>query len=158
MECGCLPCDSCRDIEWTEYRNKICAISAGGLFSLGWWLAIDASAVNHADTNDLYHLCGVFSAVSMFMVNTVSNGHLQGDSLYTDGVCGGVAAKIWFFLGFLIGFGALMGSFVIFFGDYLSENSPYHSVVPGVQFMLQNLFILAASLIYRFGRVEDIWG
>ena len=69
------------------------------------YFQIDASAVNHADTNDLYHLCGVFSAVSMFMVNTVSNGHLQGDSLYTDGVCGGVAAKIWFFLGFLIGFG-----------------------------------------------------
>ena len=45
MECGCLPCDSCRDIEWTEYRNKICAISAGGLFSLGWWLAIGKKIV-----------------------------------------------------------------------------------------------------------------
>lgn len=41
----------------------------------------------------------------MFMVNTVSNGHLQGDALYTDGLLGGVAAKIWFFLGLLIGFG-----------------------------------------------------
>ena len=41
----------------------------------------------------------------MFMVNTVNNGHLQGDALYTDGLLGGVAAKIWFFVGLLIGFG-----------------------------------------------------
>lgn len=51
-----------------------------------------------------------------------------------------------------------MGSLVILFGDYLTPESEYTSVVPGVQFVLQNLFILVASLIYRFGRVEDIWG
>ena len=89
---------------------------------MGWWLAIgevlipllyldiytfiiDASVSDHKNTNDLYHLCGVFSALSLFMVNTVSNGQLQGDSLYTEGLCGGVGAKIWFFLGFLVGFG-----------------------------------------------------
>ena len=53
----------------------------------------------------MFHLCGVFSAISLLMVNTISNGHLQSDSLYTDGVLNGVAAKIWFFVGFLIGFG-----------------------------------------------------
>lgn len=126
MECGCLPCDRCREVEWPEYRNKICAAISGGLFSVGWWLAIgmqciyninilqsqlkpsllaDASVSDADNTKDLYHLCGVFSALSMFMVNTVSNGHLQGDALYTDGLLGGVAAKIWFFLGLLIGFG-----------------------------------------------------
>ena len=50
-----------------------------------------------------------------------------------------------------------MGSFVIFFGDYMSTDM-FTSVVPGVQFVLQNLLIFIASLIYRFGRVEDIWG
>merc|ERR1712241_1366868 len=89
-----------------------------------------------------YHLCGVFGALSLFMVNTVSNGQLQGDSLYTDGLLGGVGAKIWFFLGFLVGFGALMGSLVILFGDYLTPESEYTSVVPGVQFVLQNLFVI----------------
>ena len=66
---------------------------------------LDASVTDHENTKDLYHLCGVFSVVSMFMVNTVSNSLLQGDALYTDGVLGGVAAKIWFFVGTLIGFG-----------------------------------------------------
>ena len=65
----------------------------------------DASVSDHDNTRDLYHLCGVFGALSLFMVNTVSNGQLQGDSLYTDGLLGGVGAKIWFFLGFLVGFG-----------------------------------------------------
>ena len=55
-------------------------------------------------------------------------------------------------------FRALMGSFVIFFGDYMNSESQFTSVVPGVQFVLQNLFILVSSLTYRFGRVEDIWG
>ena len=120
-----MPCDRCREVEWPEYRNKICAVVSGGLFTLGWWLAIgiiiivwpdilvgvtkcrslDASVSDHANTKDLYHLCGVFGALSMFMVNTVSNGHLTGESLYTDGILGGVAAKIWFFIGLLVGFG-----------------------------------------------------
>lgn len=55
-------------------------------------------------------------------------------------------------------FRALMGAFVIFFGDYMNSETQFTSLVPGVQFVLQNLFILIASLMYRFGRVEDIWG
>ena len=51
-----------------------------------------------------------------------------------------------------------MGAFVIFFTEYLAEESKFTSVVPGVQFVLQNLFIMISSLVYRFGRVEDVWG
>ena len=43
--------------------------------------------------------------LSLLMVNSISNGHLQSDGLYTDGILSGVAAKIWFFVGFLFGFG-----------------------------------------------------
>lgn len=50
-----------------------------------------------------------------------------------------------------------MGAFVIFFGDYMSTDK-FTSTIPGLQFVLQNLFIFIASLVYRFGRVEDIWG
>jgi len=51
-----------------------------------------------------------------------------------------------------------MGSLVIFFGEYLSADSHFTSVVPGVQFVLQNVTILSSSLVYRFGRSEDLWG
>jgi len=113
--------------------------------------------VTDADnTKDIFHLCGVFSFLSMLMVNTVSNGQLRGEA-YTDGLLGGVAAKIWFFFGFMMGFGAFMGSLVIFFMEYLNTDQ-FTSVVPGMQFVLQNLFILSSSLLYRFGRTEDLWG
>lgn len=141
----------------SENRNKYAALISGALFFSGWWLALDASVSNYESTKDIFHLCGVFSALSMFMVNTVSNGQLRGEA-YTEGVLGGLGAKIWFFFGFLMGFGALMGSFWILFGVYLSEDSKFLSLFPGVEFVLQNLLILGASIIYRFGRTEDLWG
>ena len=36
----CLPCERCREVDWAEYRNKNCAILAGALFTVGWWLAL----------------------------------------------------------------------------------------------------------------------
>ena len=36
----CLPCERCREVEWTEQRNKIAAVVAGSLFTVGWWLAL----------------------------------------------------------------------------------------------------------------------
>ena len=50
-----------------------------------------------------------------------------------------------------------MGAFVILIEEYLNSEK-YTSVVPGVQFVVQNICILAGSLIYRFGRSEDMWG
>ena len=71
-----LPCESCHNIDLSEKRNKIAAV-----------------------------VSGFFSAVSMFMVNSVSNEQLRGEG-FTDGVCsGGIGPKIWFFFAFLMGFG-----------------------------------------------------
>jgi len=182
MDCRCFGC--LQDMEVSESRNKICAMFAGGLFATGWWCAlgtthtscscastsisykmledelhdviIDASVTDADNTKDIFHLCGVFSFLSMLMVNTVSNGQLRGEA-YTDGLLGGVAAKIWFFFGFMMGFGAFLGSLVIFFMEYLNTDQ-FTSAVPGMQFVLQNLFILSSSLLYRFGRTEDLWG
>merc|ERR1712059_27888 len=154
----CCPCESLRErFDLAENRNKVAAILSGGLFFTGWWLAIDASVSNYPNTRDMFHLCGVFSAISMFMVNTVSTSQLRGEA-YTEGVLGGVSAKIWFFFGFLMGFGSLLGSLWILFGEYLSTSGQLQAVFPGVEFVMQNLLILAASLVYRFGRTEDLWG
>ena len=100
-----MPCESCHNIELSDKRNKIASIVSGFLFFSGWWFAIDASSSDYQNTRDVFHLCGVFSALSMFMVNTVSNDQLRGEGL-TDGVCGGgIAPKMWFFFAFLMGFG-----------------------------------------------------
>ena len=96
------------NLNLSEKRNKIASITAGFFFFSGWWFAIDASASYYMDTRDIFHLCGVFSTISMFMVNAVSNSLLRGEG-YTDGFLGPVGARIWFFFGFMMGFGSLIG-------------------------------------------------
>ncbi len=106
-----------------------------------------------------FHACGVFGTISMFMVNAVSNGQLRGES-YTEGCLGVRGARLWFFLGFLMGFAALIGAGWILFGEYMNAQNPSFKptiTYPGVAIFIQNLFIFIASLIYKFGRSEDLW-
>lgn len=42
-------------------------------------------------------------------MNSVSNSHLRGES-YTEGCLGVRGARVWFFLGYLVGFMALMAA------------------------------------------------
>ena len=58
---------------------------------------------------DVFHLCGVFSTISMIMVNSVSNSVIRGES-FTEGVLGVGGARIWFFVGFLMGFASFIGN------------------------------------------------
>ena len=48
----------------------------------------------------------------------MSNGQLRGES-YTTGCLGNQGARVWFFIGFLLGFGSLIGASYILFGEYL---------------------------------------
>ena len=100
--------DFINNIDWTEKRNKVASVLAGFLFFSGWWFALDASISHHADTRDVFHLCGVFSTISMFMVNAVSNSLLRGES-FTEGCLGSVGARVWFFIGFMMGFVSFIG-------------------------------------------------
>ena len=100
--------DFINNIDWNEKRNKLAAILAGFLFFTGWWLGLDASISHWTDTRDVFHLCGVFSTISMFMVNTVSNGLLRGEG-FTEGCLGSVGARVWFFIGFMMGFVSFIG-------------------------------------------------
>lgn len=55
----------------------------------------------------------------------------------------------------------LSGSCYILFGEYVHQaNNAFtpSATYPGVAFFLQNLFILVSSIIYKFGRTEDMWG
>ena len=101
--------DFITNIDWSEKRNKVASVLAGGLFFSGWWFALDASISHHADTLDVFHLCGVFSTISMIMVNSVSNSVIRGES-FTEGVLGVGGARIWFFVGFLMGFASFIGN------------------------------------------------
>jgi len=97
------------------------------------------------------------------MVNAVSNGQLRGEA-FTDGCMGMRGARMWFFFGFLMGFGALIGASYILFGEYVvkanKDTFDPNVTYPGVAIFLQNVCIFLASIVYKFGRTEDSlnWG
>uniref|UniRef100_A0A1B6KPN3 Transmembrane protein 50A n=1 Tax=Graphocephala atropunctata TaxID=36148 RepID=A0A1B6KPN3_9HEMI len=147
---------ACVWFEGGDKRNALASILAGFLFFTGWWLMIDANAKYPENVNGAYHICGVIGTVSLFMINAVSNAQVRGDS-YSGGCMGPRGARAWLFIGFVLGFAAVIASCWILFADFVtaSSNKPFWA---GTGLFLQNLFIFGGSLVYKFGRTEDQWG
>lgn len=114
---------------------------------------------------------------------------MRGDS-YEGGCMGTRGARVWIFLGFVMGFAAVIASCSILFTVYINRGklicfyvnkqreASYNSLIhsfdftlhknqgfnfldvksPGVSLFLQNVFICIASIIFKFGRSEDVWG
>lgn len=144
-------------MDFSEKRNAIASVAAGALVFTGWWIIIDVAAhyPSNDDFNHAFHVCGVMSTLSLFMINAVSNGQIRGDS-YTTGCMGQRGARVWLFLGFVLGFGSLIASCWILFGDYVIQGKDVQW--PGIAIFLQNSFIFLGALIFKFGRTEDLWG
>lgn len=157
---GCLDNVQLPDCEWCdvgEKRNAIASIIAGAMFFIGWWIIIDAAAAypNNADFHHATHICGVVATIALFMINSVSNGQVRGDA-YNTGCLGQTGARVWLFIGFMLGFGTLIASCWILFGVYVVPNkSPDW---PGVAIFLQNALIFFGGIVFKFGRTEDLWG
>ncbi|CAH1799305.1 unnamed protein product [Owenia fusiformis] len=157
---GCLDnfrWPECECLQVGEKRNMIASIVAGSFFGIGWWIMIDAAAA-YPEMADLHHAChtaGVIGTVALFMINSVSNGQVRGDA-YTVGCMGQTGARIWLFIGFLLGFGALIAASWILFGVYVVPMK--QPQWPGVAVFLQNALIFFSALIFKFGRTEDLWG
>lgn len=157
---GCLDSfrwPECECIDVGEKRNLIASVISGSMFFIGWWVVIDASAAypGMAEFHKACHVCGVVGTFALFMINSVSNGQVRGDA-YTTGCFGQTGARVWLFIGFMLGFGALIAACWILFGVYVVPNK--HPVWPGVAVFLQNAFIFFGGLVFKFGRTEDLWG
>lgn len=145
----------CSCCELGERRNLVASITAGTLFFTGWWIIIDASAqYNATDMNHAVHACGAVGTVAFFMINSISNGHIRGDS-YNEGCCGPLLGKIWLLIGFILAFGALIGSMWILFGVYVVPHAS--TAYPGVAVFLQNALIFFGTMVFKFGRTEELW-
>uniref|UniRef100_A0A2P2HZ73 Transmembrane protein 50A-like n=2 Tax=Hirondellea gigas TaxID=1518452 RepID=A0A2P2HZ73_9CRUS len=143
--------------EPAERRNFFASVFAGLMFSAGWWFIIDAAAMYPSNEvlSHSYHACGVMATIAMFMINTISNGQVRGDS-YDGGCMGSFGARIWLFFGLMLSFGSLIGACWILFDGYVA--SGFTPVYPGVAVFMQNLLIFLSSIVYKFGRHEDTWG
>lgn len=158
---GCL--DNCQlpECEWlnlTERRNSIASVVSGAMFFIGWWIIIDALAKypDHAEFHPACVVCGIVGTFALFLINSVSNGQVRGEA-YTTGCLGQTGARVWLFFGFLLGFGALIAASWILFGIYVVNNTDKDNW-PGIAVFLQNALIFFGSLIFKFGRTEELWG
>jgi len=96
-----------------------------------------------------YYICGILGTLSLIMVNTVTNEMLNGTG-YEGGLCSSHGVKIWLFTGFVLGFASVIASVWLLLSEFTEKNH-----ILGVGIVLQNFFILFASLIYKFGRNEE---
>ncbi|VVC93155.1 transmembrane protein 50A [Leptidea sinapis] len=147
---------SCVWFESGEKRNILASIISGILFSAGWWFIIDAASVYPGELIGSSHICGVMATLSLVMVNSVTNAQVRGET-YTGGCMGPCGARLWLFMGFVVGFASLIASCWILFVEYVNAGNDKH-VWPGVSLFLQNAFIFIGSLVFKFGRTEDMWG
>lgn len=138
---------------------------------MGWWIIIDAASVYPGTVVAGYHMCGVVGTISLIMINSVSNAQMRGDA-YEGGCLQSRGAKVWLFVGFVMGFASVIASCGILFADFVGKSKFGDEIItfyeyfffvedahywPGVGLFLQNVFIFIASLIFKFGRSEDIW-
>eukprot|EP00049_Salpingoeca_infusionum_P018476 m.357400 g.357400 ORF g.357400 m.357400 type:complete len:162 (-) comp17814_c0_seq1:288-773(-) len=150
--CGCS-CDcGCMESIKTR-RNFISASLAGILFAVGWCFLIDGTVMSNIDNK--FQAIGVMSTIGLFMVNAVSNDQLSGGDMYDGGRCGPAAIKVWFIIGLVLSFGALIGACWVM-AEYFRDEIP-DNTYGGTALFLQNLLIFLASLIYKFGRTDESW-
>lgn len=140
-----------------EQRNNLVSIASGTLFFLGWWILIDivAGYPSSHDFNKIFLICGFSGTLALFMINSVSNSHVQGD-IYTEGCLNQRGARVWLIIGFMLCFGSLIASVWILFEGYVISSSQATSVYPGIGLLLQNGLIFLSAMLLKFGREEDL--
>lgn len=88
-------------------------------------------------------------------VNAVSNRTVQGVG-YDEGILGPRGARLWMMIAFALSFASLIAGLWLMFSDYVLRQGE-HRNWPGVALFLNNFLIFGASLVYKFGRVEELW-
>ncbi|GMT01863.1 hypothetical protein PENTCL1PPCAC_24037, partial [Pristionchus entomophagus] len=155
---GCfdqIHCDC--NIDLDGKRNGVASVVAATFFFTAWWLMLDTAAVyGKDDWNNVYIIVTVCSSLAMFMVNAVSNSQVRGEAMY-ESALGTKGARLWLMLSFCLAFACLVAATWLLFSDYVLPPGD-HNIWPGVALFLHNFMIFAASLIYKFGRTEDLWG
>ncbi|KAH8286937.1 hypothetical protein KR018_010721 [Drosophila ironensis] len=156
-------------------RNRACSIIAGLLFFAGWWVLIDAMSIDGKHQITTGHVfIGIFGTISFCMVNVVKGEHISDENSSESGAR---IAKIWLLVGFIMGFASIIAAVWVMIDDFINNGETLRWAGPllkdhfnhslrladkkdgwfGVSLLLQNVFILFASLVYKFGRNEEDW-
>lgn len=99
-------------------------------------------------------ILGILGTISLFMVNSVSQAQLNGDVGYSGGCMEARGARIWIFIGYVLGFAAIIAAIWVMVASFNSADGK-ESNWPGVSLLLQNVCIFVSSLVYKFGRSDQ---
>lgn len=67
-----------------------------------------------------------------------------------------LGARLWLMIGFIASFACLVAGIWIMFGDYVFNKNSKDSW-PGVALFLHTFLIFISSMVYKFGRTEELW-
>lgn len=67
-------------------------------------------AMNPGTIDAIHIILGILGTISLFMVNSVTQAQLNGDTGYSGGCMEARGARIWIFIGFVLGFAAIIAA------------------------------------------------
>lgn len=144
-----------------------------GIFSTLSFCMINTVKGEHVSNSHL----NVYMYIYVYKENeSLITGYLQ-ISDENSSESGQRIAKIWLLIGFVIGFASIIAAIWVMIDDFVNNGktiapisiyslgfNPLYScstakkdTSKGVALLLQNVFILFASLAYKFGRNEEEW-
>lgn len=128
--------------------------SAGGLFSLAFYVLLDAAVWSKSPLNgSTVHVTFVdwlpliFSALGMLIINSVEKARLSADSFSYSG--SGVAwkARVVLFLGFAALAGGMAGGVTVFVLKFVVPGVPWPGLGMGVENVVANGLVMLSSIV-----------
>jgi len=144
--------------QWLNSANTRTAgvYTAGALFSLGFYMFIDAAAYSKSALNGsdpAVHITfvdwipSICSALGMLVINSIDKSRLSADSFSYSG--NGVAwkARLVLFLGFALMAGGLAGAVTVMVLKYVVPEYVFPTLWMGVANVVANAFIMLSSVV-----------
>eukprot|EP00163_Fabomonas_tropica_P032075 TRINITY_DN7900_c0_g1_i2.p1 TRINITY_DN7900_c0_g1~~TRINITY_DN7900_c0_g1_i2.p1 ORF type:complete len:149 (+),score=8.06 TRINITY_DN7900_c0_g1_i2:21-467(+) len=130
-------------------RAVFCSYGSGILFAAAWWIFIDGCVwARHNDDPQqvifAFYIPGFLSTLALFMMNVINWSEIKQNSSFGEGV--NPRVKAWLFVAFLMSFSCIVGAVFILIDKFKGGKWP------GIALVLQNVLILASSLLLWFGR------
>merc|ERR1711998_578554 len=129
-----------------------CLFSGGGLVFLD---AVLIYNIHHdssgASKEAIMYLPGMLATLALIMVNLVQFEDLQSDAFSNTACSGATRAKLFLFVGFVIGFTSLILSVwtCVHFGERVEDEG---SNALGVSIIVQTVAIIASGVLFWIGR------
>eukprot|EP00123_Amoebidium_parasiticum_P010357 comp20053_c0_seq1/m.24643 comp20053_c0_seq1/g.24643 ORF comp20053_c0_seq1/g.24643 comp20053_c0_seq1/m.24643 type:complete len:151 (-) comp20053_c0_seq1:409-861(-) len=137
-------------------RSVLKGVAAGTLFSVGWWLWVDAYVFTrtvidppelHGTKLDIGWLSGVISTLGLVLVNLVPHELLSGGGMEASEE----KARIFFIFSLMTTFGGLTAAVIIMTQNYVDMGVDYLAAA----IIVQNVLILLSSLLLRINFGES---